>query len=241
MSIHPPSLVGTGLESKEELFSQLVKDMLISIAEVITTRAYISIVDALGNFQYLDTPVFDEYLCFIQNYVQENFQALPVGECTIPFGGIALGFFKISEKAIVIIFLQKGPSAQLFALKTKLLDWAQKIDELVGELDYLEISTDIEQPIVQQPESEENQKPFLLDPSSNSSDTGSRRRKVVPLLIKPLNGKEKLPLEEINVLQYCDGIISLEEISRKLLYSLPKINKIIRKYEKKDWVKVQRI
>lgn len=241
MSIHPPSLVGTGLESKEELFNQLVKDILISISEVITTRAYISIVDAIGNFQYIDTPVFDEYICFIQDYIQENFQALNMGECAIPFGGINLGFFKISEKAIVVVYLKKGPSAQLFALKTRLRDWGQKIDEMIGELDYCEISNDMEQPIEQLPELEEIQKPFLLNPSSNSSITSKRRMKVVPLLIKPLNGKEKLPLEEINVLQYCDGIFSLEEISRKLLCPLPRINKIIRKYEKKEWVKIQRI
>lgn len=62
--------------------------------------------------------------------------------------------------------------------------------------------------------------------------------KVVPLLARPLTGKEKLPLEEISVLQHCDGTNSIDDISRKIRYPLPRVNKIIRKYEKKKWLEV---
>ena len=64
MSVLPPSYI-KGLESKEEILDQLVQEIKASFSKLFVTRAYISIIDAMGNFHHVETSIFDEYICFI--------------------------------------------------------------------------------------------------------------------------------------------------------------------------------
>ncbi len=233
-SLPPSTTIELSLKSKEEIY-QLSKEIVISFSEVLATRAYISIIDAQGNFLHIDTPAFDEYICFIQNYVRDNFQNLALGDCSIPFGGINLGFFKISEKVIVVIYLKQGPSAQLFSLKAKIREWASKLDEVMAKLAPKIATADMQDASCQAEESV----PFI--PIARPVKPKRKDLKRVPLLIKPLTGKEKIPLEDVKILQYCDGTYSVDDICDETLYAILRVNMVIRKYEKKKWLKVLRV
>lgn len=65
--------------------------------------------------------------------------------------------------------------------------------------------------------------------------------KSVPFLIKKLTGKEKFPLEEAQILQFCDGTNSIEDICAKTGYARLKVDEVIRDYQKKKWIELKRI
>ncbi len=226
-------LPASGLEGKEELLERLVKNIRASYSKLFVTTAYIAIVDAVGTFHYLDTRAFDEHLYFIQNYVKDNFTLMTVGDCTIPFGGISLAFFKVSPKAIIVLYAPKGPSGQLLGFKIKMHEWAEQIDELIGDLD-----TQPKTPSLQQscPKDLETVPTPSVPPMEKKVDS----IKQVPLLIRPLSSKEKFPLEDTQVLQYCDGTSSIAEICALTNFPLLKVELIVRQYQKKNWLKILR-
>lgn len=239
MSILPPTSTKFGMINKEELLEQIVKEISNSFKNLFVTKAHIALVDAAACFHYVDNPFFDQYLWQIQNYVKDNFHKMSSGDCTIPFGGMNLAFFKISEKCIIILLADDGPSGQLLAFKAKMWEWAPQIDEILGEF---ELDFEIK-PSDEAGASTDSDPEVPFVPVISTEDSAKRRRdlKRVPLLIKPLEGKEKFPLEDLKVLQYCDGTLSVEEICQATLYSILRVNMIIRTYEKKKWLKVLRI
>ena len=87
----------------------------------------------------------------------------------------------------------------------------------------------------------ESKKPEPFVPSIPSLKPKQKDLKRVPLLIKPLTGKEKMPLEDVKILQYCDGTYCVEEICQETLYAILRVNMVLRKYEKKKWLKVLRV
>ncbi|MHA1264869.1 MAG: hypothetical protein ACTSRS_06495 [Candidatus Helarchaeota archaeon] len=223
-----------GLRSKEDLLKDLISEMLASFNEISVTQLHITLIDIYGNIQYLDKAL-DEFLYLIRNYCIANFQNLEEGDCKIPFGGINLGFFKISRHLMLIVYAPDSPSGQLLGLKKKLGEWGSKLEDLLGEFS--------------PPESVES-KQVKEDNQTNAPDKLMKTENIAyhsygvecyPLLLKPLTEKEKFTMEEIQILQFCDGMHSTDEIHRETYYSISRINKIIRKFEEKGWLKVDRV
>ncbi|MHA1652334.1 MAG: hypothetical protein ACTSYB_19285 [Candidatus Helarchaeota archaeon] len=214
------------LQDKDQLFTIIAKEISTSLRRVLVSKVYIAIVDALGTIHYI-TPEFDEYLYFIQSFIKKSFHLLEVGDHSIPFGGVALAFFKISSKALVILYMPKGPSGQLLAFKPMMNTWAKKIDELIGD-----ISTQTESTSTQQNTKNIPEKPIKMR---------FENVKRVPLLVKPLPEHKKFPLDTVTVLQYCDGTYSIEEICEETKFPRLKVELIIREYQKKKFLKIMRL
>jgi hypothetical protein len=231
MSIYPKSFLG--LETRDELFEKLAKEISVSFSKIFVTKAYIAIVDAIGTFHYIDAPAFDEHLYFIQNYVTDNFQLMEIGDCTIPFGGVNLAFFKVSHKALIILYAPTGPSGQLLAFKTRCFDFAERIDELIGEVEY-ENSQDTV------PESPAAIFDSMWEEAPQSEKKEETSVKRVPILKKKLTGKEKFSLQVINFLQHCNGTNSLEDIARLTNAPNLKVDLMIRDLIKKGYLKLKR-
>ncbi|MHA1357637.1 MAG: hypothetical protein ACTSRC_05975 [Candidatus Helarchaeota archaeon] len=210
------------LHNHDEIFHPIVKEITSHLKSILVSRAYIAIIDAAGTIHYIDTPAFDEYIFFIQRYTKKNFHLLKIGNHSIPFGGVSLAFFKISLKALVILYMPKGPVGQLLVFKPIMAKWAEKLDELIGEIEVQSSTVDLCTPIEQE----------------MKQITTVKR---VPLLVKPLPNKRKYSMDVATVLQYCDGTYSLEEICDETKFSRLKVDLILREYQKKKFIKILRV
>ncbi|MHA1130655.1 MAG: hypothetical protein ACTSQI_04810 [Candidatus Helarchaeota archaeon] len=213
-------------------FYEIVKDISSLCGTIIGTRPYVGIIDGSGTIHYRDDPL-EEYIEFIKNFCVSNFHLLNVGDHSLPLGGINLAFFKISEKAVVILYIKKGRSGQLLAFKAHMDKWTSKINELIGEITILSPSIQI-QPGAEEPEPE-------IFEAQQISKPQSRGLRTIPILMRKLTGKEKFPLDVATVFQYCDGEHSIEEICQLTDYPRLKVDNIIRIYQKKKWVEVKRM
>jgi len=231
------------IDEKEEQYHLLAKEMLIALRESIVTRVYIAIVDAMGTLHYIESPVFDQYIFFIRGYTRDNFHLLKIGDYSIPFGGINLAFFKVSSKALIILYAPKGPAGQFIPFRHLMAKWANRIDELIGDIDYNSISPEFQE---LSPEAQlsppELQKPLLetdfLSEVPLQKDQYTIR---VPVLKIKLTEKEKFPLKDMLVLQLCDGNHTIEDICKKTQFPQLKVDLIIRDYQKKKLIELRRI
>ncbi|NVM54901.1 MAG: hypothetical protein HWN66_14450 [Candidatus Helarchaeota archaeon] len=223
------------LHDKAELFNLVAQKISTALAKFFLPKVYVAIVDAVGTFHHIDTPAFDEHLYFIKNFIKENFPLLKIGDHSIPFGGINLAFFKISEKAIVILHTKKGRSGQLLSYKTVMFQWAKIIDELIGEL-----NTE-EEPAESQQGDRDTQSDFTPELPPQPVEKKKGRLKTIPLLVNPSIEKGKFPIEEVRVLNLCDGTYSVDEIVEETKLPRLNVNFIIRKYKKKKWLKIMRL
>jgi len=216
-------------KDKIEDFYTIVKEIASVFGQLLISRPYFSIIDALGTIHYMDEP-FGAYSEFIQNFVVSNFHLLNVGDHSFPLGGVNLAFFKLSSKTMIVIHTQKGPSGQLLSFKSKILDWGPRFDKLIGEIAPVV-------PTIQISEFSGEAEPAII--TETSKDKAGL--KTVPFLVKNLTGKEKFPIEEAQILQYCDGKHALESICEETGYPRLKIDEIIRRYQKKKWIEIRRV
>lgn len=212
-------------------FYDICREIEGIFGKIFAARPYLAILDALGNVMYTE-PQLDPHLAYIQNFIKTNFNLLNVGDHSIPLGGINLAFFKVSQKAVIAIFTQKGFTGQLLGFRSRMLEWSQKIDELIGE--HVTPITPVSVHADGEPE-------VLISASQGLAVAVTQSYKKIPVLIKQLDGKEKLSLEVANLLQFCDGKNSVEEICEKTAYPKVKVNQIIMEYQKKKWLDLKKV
>lgn len=230
------------LDEKEEQFLALTREILTTLRGTLVTRAYITIIDAVGTIHFVEsTSIFDQYLYFIRSYARDNFFLLNVGDYSIPFGGVNLAFFKISKKALVVLYAPLGPSGQLLPFKNMMNKWANRVDELIGPLDYDLLPSECSDP--ESPESI----PALqnMPPQTNEvPDLPLNKPQYtvrVPVLKTKLTEKVKFPLIDMQVLQFCDGTHTIEDICKKTNFPQLKVDLILRDYQKKNLIELKRV
>lgn len=244
--------------AKPDSFENIAKEILVNVGKLLATRPYIAIANISGTIQYIDPPL-EIYAKFIQNFVYNNFNLLGIGEHSLPLGGVNLAFFKISAQAIVVLYTLKGITGQLLAFKPKMFDWSTRIDQLMGGV-AAPIPTPSPTPTFSPAPSPAPQYPVTsratvpeaaasvasaarTTPSSTEAAAPGTKAglKTVPFLMKKLTGKEKFPLEDAQILQFCDGTNSIEDICIKTGYPRLKVDEVIRDYQKRKWIELKRI
>ncbi|MHA1143322.1 MAG: hypothetical protein ACTSRW_01155 [Candidatus Helarchaeota archaeon] len=200
---------------------EISKKIVADLRPSLLSRPYIGIYNALGEQIYQDSDL-DEYSEFITNFIKSNFGHLNIQDHSMPIGGKTMAFFKTSEKSMVIIYCKKGALGQLLSFKSAIPKYGALIDELIGDLPV---------PVPSQSSLVETQK----KPSAGKSGL-----EIVPTLTKRLTGKEKFPIRESQILQFCDGNHSVDEIVDETNQTRIFVNQVIRKYQKKGWVKLVR-
>ena len=219
------------MAKKSESFYDICREIEAIFGKIFAARPYMAVIDAIGAIRYSE-PQLDPHIAYIQNFIRMNFNLLNVGDHSIPLGGINLAFFKVSKKAVVVLFTQKGFTGQLLAFRSRMLEWSQRIDELIGDL-VTQISS-LNMPAEVEPA-------VSGSPPSGSSVGVPQNFKEVPVIIKQLTGKEKFPLEVATILQYCDGKHSIEEICEETTCPKVKVNQILTEYQKKKWLDFKKV
>ncbi len=212
---------------EEEHFYQIASEIVKVFGKIFATRPYISIIDATGKIHYIDEPLSKQHLGFIEDFVKTNFKYMKVGEYSVPLGSINLAFFKISIKAIIAIYTQKGFTGQLLAFKTRMHDWSGKIDDILGEI-----------VIPSKIEPKESKPIKSSTPAPVKHGTVAKK---VPTLIKKLTGKEKFSIESASILQFCDGKRSVTEICEATSLPKVKVNQTLGELQRKGWIKFKRV
>ncbi len=210
-------------------FELIAKDIGTVFGKVFATKPYIAILNALGAIMFIDQEISDHYLEFIRNF---NFTFLNVGDYSLPLGGVNLAFFRVSERAIVVIYTKMGFTGQLLAFKSRMYEWAPKIDELIGEITCPTMRSIQNAPV--------EPAPAIIESAPSTEKKGKGFREF-PVLTRKLDGKEKFPLEVAQVLHSCDGKHSIEEICQESNIPRIKVKDILQEYQKKKWIELKRI
>ena len=213
-----------------EYFKVISQEIADIFGRIFASRPYIAILDGLGNIYYIDMQLSELYLEFIQDFIKKNFSLLNIGDHSFPLGGVNLGIFKISPKATVTLYTTNGYTGQLLAFKSRMFDWSQKIDSLIGNIDIPTIPNPIEDTLI------------IQEPSTQSpNEKLSKGYKEYPVLTKELSGKEKFPIDVARILSFCDGKHTIERICGKTEYSRLRVREVLSEYQKKKWITVKRI
>ena len=139
----------------------------------------------------------------------------------MPISGTNLAFFKASPKALIIIYTKKGLLGQLLVFKNKMEKYAPEIDKLIPE---------------EPPEIEEI---YQLEPTAVTEVVEETvQAKVIPKLLKKIGKKAKFPLNEVVILNFCDGTNCIRDIMREGSLERNAVWEILDKYKKKGWVKI---
>jgi len=193
----------------------IAKSISKELGATIQTRPYVGIFDYKGNILYSDKDL-DKYIQLISDFVNLNFGLMNVGDHSIPFSGKNLVLFKVNNKSIVVIYTLKGYLAQLLSFKSKIPDISPRILEHLTDLPDLinEIVFDIASDDVEPVKEQQREEKF----------------KVFPTFIEKAKKKEKFSIDDMHVVRYCDGNMSLREIIEKSGIKTEKVYEIIEKF-----------
>jgi predicted transcriptional regulator len=207
----------------QDAFYQIANEIISELGPILGTRPYLGIVRFDGEFIYIE-PALDPYKDFISSFSRSNFDLLKLGDHSMPISGTNLAFFKVCNKAIIVIFIKKGLIGQLLIFKARMMKYQEKLDALIPEQ-----PTPTQASISITP----SEAPEILKQAPAPT-----KAQIIPLLLKEIGKKDKFPLQEVVILNYCNGKNSIEDIMREGNLDRKGTWDILDKYTKKGWVKI---
>ncbi|MFX1449238.1 MAG: zinc ribbon domain-containing protein, partial [Promethearchaeota archaeon] len=129
--------------------------------------------------------------------------------------GVNLVFFKTSEHSIVVLHTREGPVGQLLAFKSRMFRYADKIEAEIIKLI---------------PDKKEQK----------NKETVAVSAERIPVLTVSID-KKKFPMDEASILHKIDSKKTISEICEITKIPRLKVNEILKKYQKKGWVKLKRV
>ncbi len=195
------------INSLEDIVKKIANDM----RKLLSNPIQIGIIDNNNNLKYIDPVLEEKYADFIKSFAAGNFSVLDVGEHSLPLSGVNIGFFKLSEKAMIVLYSESGPVGQLLAFKGRMHKYSDYIDKF--------IDMKLEKGKSKQVEKTAYRVPIKLD--------GIERK--------------KFSMIEAKVIHLIDGKNTIEDICEKTNLPRLKVDEIIKKYQKKGWIKLKRI
>lgn len=201
----------------------------------------IALLNKNAEIKYID-PGLREQEKYMKEYIGTNFPLIAVGEYSLPFSGLLLGFFKISDEAVLVLFLPTGKIGNLLAFRGAIDSMVQKIDTSLIALQKTEEIEDMAYKIIRLRKLSDEELIKATPILYNMSDISSKPTDYVSLsqiypVLDEKYSKKKFSFKESLIIQFCDGEHSLDVISKKSGYSEYDVQDVIMKYEKKGWLK----
>ena len=212
--------------NERDEFYEISNAIASELGPMLSTRPYVAIVDFKGDFKYVESEL-EHFRDFMTNFVRTNFPLLAVGDHSMPISGTNLAFFKVSEKALIVIYIKKGLIGQLLVFKNRMMKYEAKLNALIPE----EPSTT---PMVF-PELTPTPQAAEAAPAVEAAEPTAQ---VIPILLKKIGKKAKFPLQEVVILNYCDGENTINDIMREGKLDKTQLWEILDKYKKKGWIKI---
>ncbi len=223
---------------ESEAFYDLVQEIEKYLGALIGSRVYTAITNENGELKFARNDFNEEnMLSFIINFVKTNFSLLGVGDHAFPMSNKSIGFFKVSEKSMIILYTKKGKLGSLLAFKNKMFNYADIIDEKIDEVTKITIKRKVE--ITEEITISQQTAPT---PSAKPQYTqvDSKKFAKLPRLIKELTGKEKFPINDVKILRLCDGTHTIMDIIKETKISRLAVEGVIRTYQKKKYLTLKR-
>ncbi|MHA1271400.1 MAG: hypothetical protein ACTSPY_16525, partial [Candidatus Helarchaeota archaeon] len=199
-------------ESEEfNSLEDIVKIIAADMKKLLSNPIHIGLVDKSAKIKYIDPLLKEKYEDFILSFVSGNFDLLTIGEHSLPLSGVNIGFFKLSERSLIILYSESGPVGQLLAFKGRMNKYADDIDRLIDE-----------------------------EPKFKKSKVLEKTAYRVPIKLEGIEQK-KFSMVEAKVIHLIDGKNTIEVICKKTNLPRLKVDEIIKKYQKKGWIKLKRI
>lgn len=156
-------------------------------------------------------PEIKKFSDFIISFTKGNFTLLQPGDHSLPLSGTNIAFFKVTQKSLVILNSDKGPVGQLLAFKGRMQKYGEKIDTLLEAA--------------------------IVEEETKASAKAAVR---VPVLTVSISNK-KFGMEEAKVLHLVNGENTISDICEKTNIPQLKVDEILRRYQKKGWIKLKRL
>ncbi|MFX0134251.1 MAG: hypothetical protein ACFFDN_11465 [Candidatus Hodarchaeota archaeon] len=186
-------------------------------------RVYVSIADVFGNPKIMDEEIepFKDIVC---KSIKINSTYLNIGDYAIPISSKNLMIFKISEKAVVVLFANKGNIAQLLSFKKNIDYFGEQIEKLLEDMEVPE------EEVIITPEIKKVEKPLP------KQILGKELPIYYPSLNRELDKKAKFTMEEMRILHMCDGKKSFFDIAHETKQPESFLFDFITKNIKKKWL-----
>ena len=225
-----------GENPDSEHFYNIAKAIEKELGVTSAVRIYAAIFDGNGKALYASDD-FTEIISFISPFIKDTFERLKIGDHSFPISGKNIGIFKVSDKAIVVLYSKKGHLGALLNFKNKMSIYASKIDEQLEDFTQITIKRKIE--VTEEITITKGKVPSKKTEAQYVKPSTTTFAKL-PVLLKELTGKEKFPLNDVRVLQLCDGKHTIEDIIKKTKLSRLEIQNIVRNYQKKKVLNLKR-
>lgn len=210
-------------------FYDISREIATELGALLTVRPYCAIINSSGEICHMDSEL-EEYSNLIKDFMDISFPMLKVGDHSVPLSGTNMIFFKVSEKAMIILFTKKGALGQLLAFKPIMHKYTPRIDSTIGDIK-ITIDREIEKVTVKEK--------VTVEESGKKEEVKRRKSKFLPLLVKDL-GDTKIPIEHAAILSLCDGKNDVERIVKESTKDRLYINRIIRQYQKQGYIKLKK-
>jgi len=207
----------------QDAFYRIANEIITELGPILGTRPYLGIVRYDGEFIYAE-PALDSYREFITSFSKSNFDLLKLGDHSMPISGTNLAFFKLANKALIVIYIKKGLIGQLLIFKARMMKYQEKLDALIPEKPK-PVGASLTIPPPEEPEVQKKASTPV-------------KAQIIPKLLKEIGKKDKFPLQEVVILNYCNGKNSIEDIMREGGLNRKATWEILDKYTKKEWVKI---
>ena len=203
-------------------------------------KTLIAVVSNLVEVKYIDPELEKERLNYIKDYVSSNFSLIEINQYSLPLSGILLGFFKISNKTMLVLYSETGKIGNFLAYRGIINTYTKKIDECIDLLQKIYENESIAYDVIRLKKVE----PFEAIPASSIEMSEKLTSvpsetlppsSVFPALV-PKYAKKKFAFKEGLILQFADGKNSIKDIIEKSNFSGQEVEEIIEKYEKKGWL-----
>jgi len=207
----------------QDAFYRIANEIITELGPILGTRPYLAIVRYDGEFIYAE-PALDSYREFISSFSKSNFDLLRLGDHSMPISGTNLAFFKLSNRALIVIYIKKGLIGQLLIFKARMMKYQEKLDALIPE--------------VPKPAEGTVAPARLEEPEVLKQAPAPVKAQIIPVLLKEIGKKDKFPLQEVVILNYCNGKNSIETIMRDGNLDRKGTWDILDKYTKRGLIKI---
>jgi len=211
-----------------DFFYNIAQEIENNLGSLLGFRVYSAISDRNGKILFAREDYNDgDMLSYISNFIKNNFDMLQVGDHSFPISGKNFGFFKISNKCIIVLHTKKGPIGALLSFKSKMFAYSEKIDNQIGEI-FSDVKVSTEKTSI------------TADSKGSTQFITQKTFAKIPILNKKLTGKEKFPLDQVLILNLCDGEHTIDEIIKKTRLPRLTVEKIIKDAQKKKLISLKR-
>jgi len=227
-------------------FLQVANDMGKKMEKILSPPPSICIISAEGEIYYIDDVLKDRE-SYIREFVNVNFPLIEEGQYSLPISGTLLGFFKMSSKLMFVLYMASGTMGNLLLYRGLLENYRTIMEELQTDLQSInELESNVNLLLrlrhksgITRAGTPITEKVDVGIPAAVSeTEIGTVPEGIQGVYPKLLDryGNKKFNFQEGIVLQYCKGLLTIEEIIAKSQFSEAEVKEIIDLYQKKGWL-----